>query len=330
MTSALQRSDLLKKLPGLEAWGDCEHQLRSHMSRMLSCERWAMHSALSCSELTRSLYRLRGLTVTHEALCAAYDLLRHGRPIDFDLLFEARYTRALLKHHYCTPTPLTGAGLDRWLRDMIVLANTIGAYEETGAAGVGVDRGLGVDQGLGTSDHSVFDVPPGPLDALRKAIRVNLSDLPPLLGVLASVNALKDHSSLFPGALDLAELLLLPGLIALAFRAPPTVVCSAPFDQHGVTLEEFLSAITKRRDAFDALERLYQKTLSDIGERRVGTRAPCVVSEILETPLFTAKGLAERIKCVPRTSEKLVQVLNAAHLIHARQRSGRLVIWSRY
>lgn len=327
MTPPLTRSDLLPKIAGLEAWGDCEYTLRRAIEQRLASQRWEMHGALAATRLTLSLYRQRGLAITHHALCPAYDLLRHGRPIDFDLLYEARTTQALIARAYCSPKPMTKDRLAAWLREMVVLANTVGSYEDSGAAGLGVPGGLGTPVD-GALPHSPFKLPPGALEALRSEIKANLESLPPLLSVTASVAALSDFTALYPNALALAERLLLPGLISLAFQRPAIANHIASNHQIGLTLEDLrLSANVLVQD-FEEAEARYKRMFNAVGGRRTGSMLPRVLAEILQTPLFTSKWVASQIGCSPRTVEKLVLDLEASGQITAMQRSGRLILWS--
>lgn len=327
MTQPLMRNELRPKIAGLEAWGDCEYILRKAIDRHLASQRWEMHSALACTQLTLSLYKQRGLTITHEALCPSYDLLRHGRPIDFDLLYEARTTQALIARAYGSAKPITKDKLDPWLREMIVLANTIGSYEESGTAGLGVPGGLGTPLG-GSLAQTPFKLPPGALDALRSEIRANLEALPPLLSITASIAALSDFTALYPTSLSLAQRLLLPGLVSLAFQRPVMAVRSSPNHRIGLTLEELRESALQLGQDFEEAEAKYRKGLDALGSRRTGSLLPRVLVEILRTPLFTSKSVALQIGCTSRTVEKLALDLEAGGQITALQRSGRLVLWA--
>lgn len=329
MSQPLTRAHLLPKIQGIEAWGACEYTLRRAIEQRLASQRWQMHGAIAATRLTLSLYAQRGLAITHDALCPAYDLLRHGRPIDFDLLHEARTTQAMITHHYCSAKPLTMDRLDAWLRDMLVLANTIGSYEDHGSAGLGVPGGLGAPLG-GNAALPPFKLPPGPLNALRSEIKANLATLPPLLSVIASMAALSDFAALYPNALTLAEGLLLPGLVSLAFQRPAIALYAASPDTRGLTLECLHERAKHVMEDFDRTQARFTSACEAVGARRTGSMLPKVLEHILQTPLFTSKSIAHKIGCSPRTVEKLVLALEARGQITAMQRSGRLVLWSAF
>lgn len=322
MPKALSTSDVEALAPNLAAWGEAEFQLRSLVSTAQRDDLWPLYQSLSVRQLTVWLYKQRGFSISHEALCPAYDLLRHGRPIDFDLLYEARHTQAVLQRYYCGGKPIAETRLDAWLRAMIMLANTIGTYEPS--------QGDPASGPLFSSALPPFEIPPGPLEALRNALRVRMTASPPLLAAAALLNTLEAHEALFPGAVDLAAGLLFPGVFQFGFGYAPLAVSNVMDREHWLCLKQMAQSAAAHGDMFAAAQHEIATLLDRADYNRAGGRMPSAIAGIIEEPVFTAQTLAAKINCVSRTTEKLVGRLAKVGIISALQRSGRLSIWSRY
>lgn len=318
----LQGPDLTEKLPGLEAWGEAEYRLRSLIVATHKADLRSLLQTLACQEVVRAAYQAIGYPLTQEELCPAYDLLRHRRPINFDLLHEARYALSVVDRYYARETPLRNAELDGWLRAIIALASTLGCFEEMNRVGFGG----AMDQHL---ENGPFELPPGPLEAFRSAIRANQRAYPPLLGVMATLNALEEHSALFPARLEVATLLLLPGLVSHAFQLAPLCLGTCTDGKGWVQLDKVAAAALTQTDKHAQTIAGYHTAIARAGEMRLGSRLPAAVSAIIASPVFTSKALAVQIDSVPRTVEKLVLRLEASGYVSALQRSGRLNIWAK-
>lgn len=320
--SPLKGPDLLQKLPGLEAWGEAEYRLRSLIVATHKADLRPLLQAQACQDVVRAAYQMIGHRVSQEQLCPAYDLLSHQRPVNVDMLHEARYALSVVGKHYARDTPLRAPDLDGWLRAVIALTNTLGSFEDMNR----ISFGGAMDQHLGDAP---FHIPPAPLAAFKKAIKANQSAYPPLLGVIATLNALEEHGALFPNRLDVATLLLLPGLVSHALGLVPLAMAQCTDGQGWVQLEKIAAAATAQTDRDSQTVSTYRTAIERTGEQRLGSRLPAVVAAILTQPVFTYKTLSAKTRCGQRTVEALVAKLEASGFVTAKQRTGHLTIWAR-